>query len=117
MSHADDDHGLGHVMSVKMLVGVWAALMFFTAVTVVSAQFNLGALDLPIAMGIATFKAMLVALFFMHLKYDRPFNGLVFMASLIFAGLFVTFSMMDVSANQPDIRARQAAQSVLPSGG
>jgi cytochrome c oxidase subunit 4 len=109
MSH--DEHGLAHVMPVPMLVGVWAALMVLTGITVASAQFDLGALDLPVAMRIATVKALLVALFFMHLKYDRPFNGLIFMASLVFAGLFVTISMMDVGENQDEIRARALVEA------
>lgn len=109
MSH-DDEHGFAHVMSVPMLIGVWAALMVLTGITVASAQFDLGRLDLIVAMVIATVKALLVALFFMHLKYDRPFNGLVFMASLVFAGLFVTISMMDTGQNQDQIRARVLAE-------
>ena len=105
-----DEHGFAHVMPIWMLVGVWAALMALTGLTVFSAQFDLGALDLPVAMLIATVKALLVALFFMHLKYDRPFNGLIFMASLIFAGVFVTIAMMDTGQNQKLIRERVLAE-------
>ena len=110
MSSSHDEHGLAHVMPIWMLVGVWAALMALTGLTVFSAQFDLGSLDLPVAMLIATVKALLVALFFMHLKYDRPFNGLIFMASLIFAGVFVTIAMMDTSQNQKQILERVLAE-------
>lgn len=115
MSH-DDEHGFAHVMSIKMLIGVWAALMVLTGITVASAQVDLGALDLPIAMGIATVKALLVALFFMHLKYDRPFNGMIFLASIIFAGVFVTISMMDTGQNQDAIDALRTATGTTADG-
>ncbi|QDU66277.1 cytochrome C oxidase subunit IV family protein [Engelhardtia mirabilis] len=114
MSH--DEHGFAHVMSIKMLIGVWAALMILTGITVWSAQHHFGALDLPIAMGIATFKALLVALFFMHLKYDRPFNGLIFLASIIFAGVFVTISMMDTGQNQGAIQELRTATGTTADG-
>ena len=110
MAHHDDEHGFAHVMPVWLLVTIWAALMGLTLLTVTSAQFDLGALDLPVAMGIATVKALLVALFFMHLKYDRPFNGLIFMASIVFAGVFVTIAMMDSGQNQQQIRERVLAE-------
>ena len=115
MSH--DEHGFAHVMSIKMLLGVWIALMALTGITVWSAtSLELGALDLPVAMGIATVKALLVALFFMHLKYDRPFNGMIFLASVIFAGVFVTISMMDTGQNQVAIEDLRTATGTTADG-
>lgn len=107
-AHSDDhdDHGLAHALPISLLVGVWAALMSLTGLTVWSAQYDLGRLDLPVAMGIATVKALLVALIFMHLLWDKKFHGILFIASLVFAGLFVTFSMMDVGQNMPDVEER-----------
>jgi cytochrome c oxidase subunit IV len=106
-AHGHDGHHDGpHVVPASMLIGVWAALTALTVLTVWSAQHDLGAVDLIIAMVIATVKALMVALIFMHLLWDRPFNGLIFMSSLIFAGLFVTFALLDVSQNQPSIAQR-----------
>lgn len=114
-SHAHDDHGFAHVMSPKMLIGVWAALIALTGITVWTASMNLHPFDLVIAMIIATVKALLVALFFMHLLYDRPFNGLVFMLSFVFAATFVSFSMFDTGLNQTVIAQRSEVAPVIES--
>ena len=46
-------------------------------------------------MGVATVKATLVALFFMHLKYDEKFNQIFFVSTLVFLGIFVALTMAD----------------------
>jgi cytochrome c oxidase subunit 4 len=102
-------------MSAKMLLAVWGALIVLTVVTVITATqptFNFGAYpNLIIAMIIATVKAALVCLFFMHLLYDRKFNLLIFMGSLLFVLLFVSFSMMDTAQYQQAIQSRVEAQA------
>ena len=113
--HGHHDHGLAHVLPIWLLVGIWAALMALTGITVWSAQYDLGRLDLPVAMGIATVKALLVALVFMHLLWDKKFHGMLFIASLVFASLFVTFSMMDVGQNMPDIEERLMDEADIPN--
>jgi len=45
--------------------------MALTVVTVAAAQVNLGSLNVPIALAIASVKAALVALIFMHLLWDE----------------------------------------------
>ena len=47
-----------------------------------------GLANVIIAMLIAGVKASLVALFFMHLRWDRPVNAIVFCSTLFFLGLF-----------------------------
>src|ERR1044071_2816969 len=91
-SHADHghgDHGLAHVMPIPLLFGVFGALIFFTVLTVAVTAIDLGKLNIWIAMGIATIKGLLVAVFFMHLRYDKPLNWLLFFSSFIFAFLFM----------------------------
>ena len=44
-------------------------------------------------------KATLVSLFFMHLRWDRPFNLLVLVGSMLFVVLMMVFCMMDVGQN------------------
>jgi len=56
-----------HSVPLSVLIAVWLALMALTAATVAIAQLDLGRLDLVLAIGIATIKASLVCLFFMHL--------------------------------------------------
>jgi cytochrome c oxidase subunit IV len=58
-----------HIISSKMYYGIWLALMILTVVTAKVAFIDLGALNTVVALVIATFKATLVVLFFMHVKY------------------------------------------------
>lgn len=94
--HDHADHpAVGHVSPLWSLISVWLALMVLTYVTVAVTNYDLGAMNLVIAMVIATIKAALVVLFFMHLYWDRPFNAVVFIVALSFVALFVIWSMMD----------------------
>ena len=54
--------------SPRIYLGVYLALMILLGVTWGAAYLDLGALNLPIAIGIAALKALLIAIFFMHLK-------------------------------------------------
>ncbi len=102
--HAHSDHGHGehregydfaHPLPLWILFTVFAALVFLTLVTVAQSNFDFGAYDVAIVMLIATVKALLVALFFMHLAFDKPFNLIVFASSFVFVGLFVIFTLSD----------------------
>lgn len=99
--HKPGDHGLGHVVPIWLLVAVFLALLVLTWLTVKAAQVDLGNLNLYVAMAIASTKASLVVLFFMHLFWDRPFNSLIFIGCLLFVSLFIGLSMTDTKANYP----------------
>lgn len=88
----------------KLYAAVLAALLALTIITVTAAGINFGSpsVNVVIAMVIATIKASLVVLFFMHLKYDRPINGLIFLSGVFFLGLFLTFCILDTGA-RPNI--------------
>lgn len=94
---------VGHVLPLWLLVAVALALIALTWVTVAITYIDLGRLNLFVALLIAGVKAFLVALYFMHLRYDRPFNGIVFLGAIVFAVLFIAFAMMDSRAYQPEI--------------
>ena len=49
-----------------------------------------------IALFIASIKAILVAMFFMHLRYEKPVMGIVAAAGFLFLGIFLMFAFMDV---------------------
>ena len=65
-------------------------------------------------------KASLVALYFMHLRYDRPFNAIVFVTALFFVMLFVGIALTDTAAYKPDddpgLRAGDAAAMTAAGG-
>ncbi|MCX5742842.1 MAG: cytochrome C oxidase subunit IV family protein, partial [Proteobacteria bacterium] len=72
------------------------ALLLLTIVTVLATKVDFGSsVNLAIAMLIATVKATLVILFFMHLRYDRLFHTVIFTSAILAACLFVGFTMMD----------------------
>lgn len=96
-----DDHGLSHVASIKVLTATGGSLLLLTIVTVLATKVDFGAnINLALAMAIAVFKATLVVLFFMHLKYDRLFHSVVFVGALLAAALFIGFTLMDSNQYQ-----------------
>lgn len=111
LQHAADDaheaHGLAHVMPVRMLVGVFLALVLLTVLTVVATYFPTGSLEIWISLGIATVKASLVAAYFMHLRYDNPLNAVLFAFGLLFVALFVGFLLLDTQQYQSDLIINQ----------
>jgi cytochrome c oxidase subunit 4 len=99
--HHDDHHGLSHVASIKVLTATGGSLLMLTLITVGATRIDFGAnINLAIAMAIAVFKASLVILFFMHLKYDRLFHTVIFLSAVCAAALFVGFTLMDTGQYQ-----------------
>ena len=88
---------VGHVIPLRVLFGVLATLLVMTYVTVAVSNFDFGRFNLWVALGIALFKASLVLLFFMHLKYDKPFNAIVIIASLALVVLFIAGALTDAT--------------------
>jgi cytochrome c oxidase subunit IV len=78
---------------IKTLVG----LLILTGITVGASYVNFGSssINVVVALTIATIKATLVALFFMHLLHDKPVNGIIAAAGFIFLGLFLMFTLLD----------------------
>ena len=111
-----DEHEIAHVMPLSILFGVFAALMVLTFVTVAATWINLGWFNLPIAMAIATVKATLVALYFMHLRYDAPFNGIAFLAALFFVAVFILIVLLDSMQYQPSVELYQDQHPVSAPG-
>jgi len=103
-SHAHDDHGLAHTTPISLLVGILAALLILTVFTVTVTSIDLGGEgNLVVAMIIATIKAGLVVMYFMHLFWDRKFNLILFLGSVLFLILFLSMAVTDRSEYQADI--------------
>lgn len=110
-------YDLGHPMDMKILVGVFVALLFLTYITVVLANAGLGAADFSVAMVIATVKATLVALWFMHLIHDKGVNLLFFLGSIVFAGLFLAVALGDTHQYGEDVDSfRVQAEAMQDEG-
>jgi len=85
----------GHVSSLKVYVGIFLTLMVLTAVTIAVAYVNLGQMNKVVALGIASFKATLVVLYFMHVKYASRLTKLIVVAGLFFLAILLTLTMTD----------------------
>lgn len=91
-----DDHS-NHVLPLWIYIAVFSALIVLTVTTVAVAQVDLGGTaNLIIAMVVACIKAGLVALFFMHLLYDKKIYLYVFMSSLVCLAIFIIFTSFDI---------------------
>ena len=82
---------------------VLAALLALTAITVAAAGIHFGspAVNVVVALGIASVKATLVALFFMHLLHDKPMNALIFTAGLATLAILLILCLIDVETRMP----------------
>jgi cytochrome c oxidase subunit 4 len=79
-----------------MYFGVWAALLVGTLITYKAAFIELGRFNAVVALTIATAKALLVALFFMHLKgASERLLKLVVIATVFFLFILLALSMAD----------------------
>lgn len=87
-----------HVVPVKVLIGVFLALVALTVITVEAAKYDVGAMDVIVSMAIATAKATLVVFIFMHLWYDKPLNRIMFFFSIVFAAFFLCMILLDSHA-------------------
>lgn len=116
----DHDHpAFAHPVPVKLLLAVFFALVGLTILTVVVNEMGLGQIDIWVALIIATIKASLVCLFFMHMFWEKGFNLVAFFSSFVFVTLFIGLTLMDTSAyrDQQDkfpINLRPAPQVQVP---
>jgi cytochrome c oxidase subunit 4 len=82
---------MSHVSSKGLYWTIFGTLIVLTVVTVVIARIDLGALNTPMALAIAGFKATLVILFFMGVKYNTPLTKVV--AASGFLWLIILFGI------------------------
>jgi cytochrome c oxidase subunit 4 len=71
------------------LIVVGVALLGLTVSTLLLARVNLGGWNLVVALGIAGAKALLIALFFMHLRFSAGLTRLVLVGGLLWLGILL----------------------------
>jgi cytochrome c oxidase subunit 4 len=85
-----------HVVSRKTYLVVWVALMALMILTAGLSRINLGEWSTAIAMAIAVIKALLVILFFMHVRYeDQKITWVVVVAGFFWLGILLALTMTD----------------------
>ena len=91
-----------HVLPFSIYAKVLSALLVLTVLTVAVAQMDFGFFNVLIAMGIATVKAVLVLLFFMHLKYDNKLFPVIFLTGVFFLVILFLFCEFDILTRIPE---------------
>jgi cytochrome c oxidase subunit 4 len=86
-----------HIIPLPVYFKVFATLICLTIITVGAAQIDFGTFNTVIAFAIATVKAVLVAGFFMHLKYDDKMNRVIILSGVFFLIVLYFFCIMDES--------------------
>jgi len=86
-----------HIVSKKMYYAIFGALMVLTAITVFAANIDLGSekLNTIVALAIAVTKAMLVILFFMHVRYSSRLTWVVVAGGFLWLFIMVALTMSD----------------------
>jgi cytochrome c oxidase subunit 4 len=88
-----------HIVSPKIYIAIFVALMVCTILTVYAATVDLNqyfsGLNIIVALVIATLKASLVVLFFMHGKYSPKRTQLVIVCSVFWLAIMLFMTMSD----------------------
>jgi cytochrome c oxidase subunit 4 len=84
-----------HIVPTRVYYGIFAALMVCTGLTIWIAFFDLGPLNVVAALVIAVFKAVLVVLFFMHVRYSTRLTWAVVAGSVFWLGILLTLTLSD----------------------
>jgi cytochrome c oxidase subunit 4 len=84
-----------HIVPRRTYYIVFLLLMVCTAITVAVAFVDLGRMNTVVAMTIAVFKATLVVLFFMHVKYSPRLTWAVVAGSVFWLGIMLALTITD----------------------
>jgi cytochrome c oxidase subunit IV len=99
MSENKDGHALQepehHIVSPKVYVVIILTLLALTTLTVAASYIEMGVLNPIVALGIAVIKAVLVVLFFMHVKYSTKLTKLTVGAGIFTFLILVGMTLAD----------------------
>lgn len=84
-----------HAIPVRTNLIIFAALLALLGATVGMAYVDLGYLNFSVAMAIATTKAVLIMLYFMHLRYSAPLTWVAAVAAFLWLGILLVLSLSD----------------------
>src|SRR3979490_1155465 len=93
--HTSENIAAEHVVPPTIYLAIFGALMLGTAGTVWAAYQNFGNFNIVIALGIATVKATLVVLYFMHARYSPKRTQLVIVCSVFWLAIMLALTLSD----------------------
>ena len=98
---------MGHVVSPLILISVFSILMVLTIVTVAVTKIDFGYnANLIVALSIALVKAVLVVMYFMHLRYDNLLYTAIVALCLLFIAVFIGMTIIDSGQYAPILTPR-----------
>ena len=83
------------IVSPKTYLLVWASLLILLAITVGAAYIHLGWLNPAVAVGIAATKALIIILYFMHVRYSSKVVWVFVGAGFFWLGILFTLALAD----------------------
>jgi cytochrome c oxidase subunit 4 len=96
-----------HIVSPKIYIIIFASLMLGTGITVWAAFQNFGPFNIVIALSIATIKAALVVLYFMHARYSPKRTQLVIVCSIFWLAIMLGLTLSDYNTRPHEMRPGQ----------
>jgi len=105
VTHAEDVYGGAeaprHLVPLRVYFAVFTALMVLTAVTVFAAMHDLGPYNTVVALVIACTKAVLVILYFMHVRYSSKLTWAVVLGGFFWLILLLLMTLSDYITRGP----------------
>ena len=91
----ENSHVPHHLVPYRLYITVWAALVGLTAVTVGVKYADLQHLAIFTAIAIATVKASLVLMYFMHIRYESRIFAVMILVVMVTYGTFIGLTFVD----------------------
>jgi len=95
---AEHEEHAEHIVPPGVYAGIITTLLILTGLTVFAAYVDLGRLNIAVALVIATIKATLVVLFFMHAKYVPKRTKLVIISGIFWLALLLFMTLSDYAS-------------------
>lgn len=80
----------------RTFILIWVALLILTAITVEVSRFDVGVLNIWVALGVASIKSSLVIFFFMHLRQESLLFKIGLLVMLVIVAIFVGLTFFDI---------------------
>ena len=102
-----------HIVPPKVYIGIFLSLMVLTAATVAAAYVNLGPFNIVIALAIASLKATLVVLYFMHARYSPKRTHMVIIAAVFWLAIMLALTLSDYVTRDRDVAVHAQITGML----
>ena len=86
-----------HIFAYSTLFSVLVVLLILTGLTVGASFIDMGKFNVWVALGIASVKASLVLMVFMHLKFEGRALILSFLSTVFFLAIMISFTFWDIA--------------------